>query len=120
MARVLDILFFVYFLTHIPICVFVDSQAVLPQWLYPQAVRLQFHPVEAPANWHVDPSRQPSKLAWEFDLILDLHWSTLVLHTCMVQLQCTFSFFLSFFLFSFFDSFFFFFFSFFLSFFLFL
>ncbi|KAL3856443.1 hypothetical protein ACJMK2_011200 [Sinanodonta woodiana] len=33
--RLLDIVFFIYFVTHIPICIFIDAQAVLPKWIYP-------------------------------------------------------------------------------------
>ncbi|XP_076453388.1 sigma intracellular receptor 2-like [Babylonia areolata] len=36
MARLLDIVFFIYFLTHIPIAIFVDSQALFPARFYPQ------------------------------------------------------------------------------------
>ena len=31
--------FLIFFSSHIPITLFVDSQALLPSWLYPQAVR---------------------------------------------------------------------------------
>lgn len=31
--------FLIFFLSHIPITIFVDSQALLPAWLYPQAVQ---------------------------------------------------------------------------------
>ncbi|KAL5015692.1 hypothetical protein ScPMuIL_005281 [Solemya velum] len=41
MRRLLDILFSFYFVIHIPACVLIDSQAILPRWLYPsQLVRL--------------------------------------------------------------------------------
>ncbi|XP_041349435.1 sigma intracellular receptor 2-like [Gigantopelta aegis] len=38
MSRVLDKVFFMYFLTHIPISICVDLQAVLPSWLYPSSL----------------------------------------------------------------------------------
>ncbi|XP_071848942.1 sigma intracellular receptor 2-like [Apostichopus japonicus] len=34
--RVLEWTFFLYFLTHIPVTVFINSQALLPVWIYPQ------------------------------------------------------------------------------------
>ncbi|XP_005111867.1 sigma intracellular receptor 2 [Aplysia californica] len=36
MPRLLDILFFFYFFTHIPITIFIDLQALLPQKYFPQ------------------------------------------------------------------------------------
>ncbi|CAL1537070.1 unnamed protein product [Lymnaea stagnalis] len=36
MARVLDVLFFLYFFTHIPISLLVDFQALIPSKYYPQ------------------------------------------------------------------------------------
>lgn len=36
--RVLEIIFFLYFATHIPITLFIDLQALLPEHVYPQQV----------------------------------------------------------------------------------
>ncbi|XP_064618496.1 sigma intracellular receptor 2-like [Lineus longissimus] len=35
----LDWLFAIYFITHIPIAIFFDSQMLLPSWLYPEVAR---------------------------------------------------------------------------------
>ncbi|KAJ1656410.1 Transmembrane protein 97 [Dispira simplex] len=35
-SRPLDLVFFIYFVVHIPTTVFIDSQIILPSWLYPQ------------------------------------------------------------------------------------
>ncbi|XP_035536068.1 sigma intracellular receptor 2 [Morone saxatilis] len=37
--RVLEIIFFFYFASHIPITLFIDLQALLPQHVYPQPMR---------------------------------------------------------------------------------
>ncbi|KAL7400877.1 hypothetical protein ABVT39_019191 [Epinephelus coioides] len=37
--RVLEIIFFFYFASHIPITVFIDLQALLPGYVYPQPLR---------------------------------------------------------------------------------
>ncbi|XP_033749034.1 sigma intracellular receptor 2-like [Pecten maximus] len=39
MARLLDFVFLLYFASHIPITIFVDSQALFPPWLYPRQLR---------------------------------------------------------------------------------
>lgn len=36
--RVLELIFFFYFATHIPITLFIDLQALLPEHVYPQPV----------------------------------------------------------------------------------
>lgn len=36
--RVLELIFFLYFATHIPITLFIDLQALLPEHVYPPAV----------------------------------------------------------------------------------
>ncbi|KAJ8298177.1 hypothetical protein KUTeg_024708 [Tegillarca granosa] len=36
MNRILDYIFFLYFASHIPITIFVDSQVLLPKWFYPK------------------------------------------------------------------------------------
>lgn len=36
--RVLEIIFFLYFASHIPITLFIDLQALLPEYVYPQQV----------------------------------------------------------------------------------
>lgn len=38
--RFLDVVFFLYFLTHIPIALLFDSQGVFPEQYYPKLVRL--------------------------------------------------------------------------------
>ncbi|KAM3849623.1 sigma intracellular receptor 2 [Diretmus argenteus] len=37
--RILEIIFFLYFASHIPITLFLDLQALLPEHVYPQALR---------------------------------------------------------------------------------
>ncbi|XP_013416579.1 sigma intracellular receptor 2 isoform X3 [Lingula anatina] len=39
MRRVLEWMFFTYFLINIPIVIIMDSQIVFPSWLYPQSLR---------------------------------------------------------------------------------
>jgi len=39
--RILEIVFCVYFLTHIPITVLIDSQIVFPDWIYPTFVSIR-------------------------------------------------------------------------------
>ena len=39
MERLVDYVFFLYFTSHIPISLLVDSQTVLPKWIYPKPVR---------------------------------------------------------------------------------
>lgn len=60
MARLFDIVFFLYFLTHIPIAMFVDSQAVFPERFYPQKlIDLK--------NWYCQEFRDPMMMeppAW--------------------------------------------------------
>ncbi|KAK7494025.1 hypothetical protein BaRGS_00014683 [Batillaria attramentaria] len=52
MQRFLDVVFFLYYLTHVPIALFVDSQAVFPQKYYPeQLVNLK--------NWYCREFRDP-------------------------------------------------------------
>ncbi|KAI4886514.1 hypothetical protein NFI96_024879, partial [Prochilodus magdalenae] len=41
--RVLEIIFFFYFATHIPITLFIDLQALLPEHVYPQALKDVLH-----------------------------------------------------------------------------
>lgn len=42
MAAVLDFIFLCYFVTHIPISIFIDSQVLLPKWIFPtQALELK-------------------------------------------------------------------------------
>lgn len=41
-AYLLDILFLVYFVVHIPIAIFVDSQAIFPKWCYPKTVCIKY------------------------------------------------------------------------------
>lgn len=36
--RILEIIFFLYFASHIPITLFIDLQALLPEYVYPQQV----------------------------------------------------------------------------------
>ncbi|XP_028857344.1 sigma intracellular receptor 2 [Denticeps clupeoides] len=38
-VRVLELIFFVYFATHVPITALIDLQALLPEHVYPQALR---------------------------------------------------------------------------------
>ncbi|XP_052073602.1 sigma intracellular receptor 2-like [Mytilus californianus] len=38
MAAVLDFIFLCYFITHIPISIFVDAQVLLPKWIFPTKV----------------------------------------------------------------------------------
>lgn len=38
LLRILEIVFFLYFASHIPITLFIDLQALLPEQLYPQPV----------------------------------------------------------------------------------
>ena len=38
--RILEIIYFLYFASHIPITLFIDFQALLPEHVYPQAVSL--------------------------------------------------------------------------------
>lgn len=40
-VRVLEIIFFLYFASHIPITLFIDLQALLPEHVYPQPVSNQ-------------------------------------------------------------------------------
>lgn len=40
--RVLEILYFIYFASHIPITLIIDLQALLPQHVYPPEVSLNF------------------------------------------------------------------------------
>lgn len=40
--RVLEIVFFLYFASHIPITLFIDLQALLPQHVYPQQVSVTY------------------------------------------------------------------------------
>lgn len=40
--RILEIIFFFYFASHIPITIFIDLQALLPEHVYPQAVSLDW------------------------------------------------------------------------------
>ena len=56
-AYILDLLFLVYFLVHIPIVIFVDSQAVLPKWCYPKTVvdLLEWYCREYKDSMMVDP-----------------------------------------------------------------
>ncbi|XP_066536572.1 sigma intracellular receptor 2 [Hoplias malabaricus] len=41
--RTLEIIFFIYFATHIPITLFLDLQALLPEDIYPQALKDVLH-----------------------------------------------------------------------------
>ncbi|XP_007246016.3 sigma intracellular receptor 2 [Astyanax mexicanus] len=41
--RVLEIIFFLYFASHIPITLFIDLQALLPEHVYPQALKDVLH-----------------------------------------------------------------------------
>ncbi|XP_045173149.2 sigma intracellular receptor 2-like [Mercenaria mercenaria] len=36
MERFIDIIYLLYFASHIPVAMFIDSQAVLPRWIYPK------------------------------------------------------------------------------------
>lgn len=38
LLRILEIVFFLYFASHVPITLFIDLQALLPEHVYPQAV----------------------------------------------------------------------------------
>lgn len=40
--RVLEIVFFIYFASHIPITLMIDLQALLPEHVYPPEVSLNF------------------------------------------------------------------------------
>lgn len=54
--RVLEILFFLYFASHIPITLFIDLQALLPQHVYPQQVSVTYlhnnHPPCSPSHFY--------------------------------------------------------------------
>lgn len=39
LTRLLELIFFVYFLTHIPITMFIDGQAVFPKSWYPEQIK---------------------------------------------------------------------------------
>ncbi|XP_061912673.1 glucocorticoid modulatory element-binding protein 1 isoform X4 [Entelurus aequoreus] len=41
--RLLEILFFLYFASHIPITLFIDLQTVLPDYIYPQTLKDVVH-----------------------------------------------------------------------------
>ncbi|XP_059149607.1 sigma intracellular receptor 2-like [Physella acuta] len=56
MARILDILFFVYFLTHIPIALLVDFQALIPSQFFPQQL-------VALREWYCREYRDPMMMA---------------------------------------------------------
>ncbi|XP_061574657.1 sigma intracellular receptor 2 [Cololabis saira] len=59
-VRVLEIIFFFYFATHIPITLFIDLQALLPGHVYPQ-------PLKQLVGWYAEAFRDP--------LLLDPpHW----------------------------------------------
>jgi hypothetical protein len=41
MAKWTDIVFLLYFASHIPITLLIDAQCALPKWLYPETVSLR-------------------------------------------------------------------------------
>lgn len=45
--RVLEIIFFLYFASHIPITLFIDMQALLPKYVYPQMVSASVKKVDS-------------------------------------------------------------------------
>lgn len=50
--RVLEIVFFLYFASHIPITLFIDLQALLPQHVYPQQVSVTYLHNNPPPHTH--------------------------------------------------------------------
>ncbi|KAF0023427.1 hypothetical protein F2P81_024057 [Scophthalmus maximus] len=64
--RVLEIIFFLYFASHIPITLFIDLQALLPGQLYPQ-------PLKDLLKWYAEEFKDPMVLdppAWFKSFIL--------------------------------------------------
>ncbi|CAC5358616.1 Sigma intracellular receptor 2 [Mytilus coruscus] len=37
-TSILDFIFLMYFVVHIPVAIFIDSQAIFPKWIYPGVV----------------------------------------------------------------------------------
>nr|XP_040030435.1 sigma intracellular receptor 2 [Gasterosteus aculeatus aculeatus] len=54
-VRVLEVLFFFYFASHIPITLFIDLQALLPEHVYPQ-------PLKDLLQWYAQEFRDPMVL----------------------------------------------------------
>ena len=42
MERAIDLVFLSYFVFHIPIFIFIDSQALGPRWMYPKQVSTEY------------------------------------------------------------------------------
>ncbi|KAM6988643.1 sigma intracellular receptor 2 [Tautogolabrus adspersus] len=55
LLRVLEILFFFYFASHIPITLFIDLQALLPEHVYPQ-------PLKDLLSWYAEDFKDPMVL----------------------------------------------------------
>ncbi|XP_071394994.1 sigma intracellular receptor 2 [Centroberyx affinis] len=55
--RILEIIFFLYFASHIPITLFIDFQALLPEHVYPQALKdlLKWYAAEFQDPMMLDP-----------------------------------------------------------------
>ncbi|KAM9469157.1 sigma intracellular receptor 2 [Clarias gariepinus] len=56
LLRILEIVFFLYFASHVPITLFIDLQALLPEHVYPQALRDVLH-------WYAAEFKDPMVLA---------------------------------------------------------
>ncbi|KAG7479650.1 sigma intracellular receptor 2 [Solea senegalensis] len=71
--RVLEIIFFFYFASHIPITLFIDLQALLPEHVYPQ-------PLRDLLRWYAEDFRDP--------MVLDPpHWfKSFILCEALVQM----------------------------------
>ncbi|KAL4647182.1 transmembrane protein 97 [Arapaima gigas] len=56
-TRVLELVFFLYFATHIPITLFIDLQALLPGQIFPQPLKdlVQWYTAEAKDHMMADP-----------------------------------------------------------------
>ncbi|XP_061074099.1 sigma intracellular receptor 2 [Conger conger] len=56
-TRILEIIFFFYFASHIPITLFIDLQALLPEHIYPQTLKdlLQWYAAEFKDPMMLDP-----------------------------------------------------------------
>ncbi|KAJ1970083.1 Transmembrane protein 97 [Dispira parvispora] len=63
-SRPLDLVFYIYFMVHIPTTILIDSQIVLPSWLYPQPLlnlsdfwhRVSGDPLMAVDQFGLDPN----------------------------------------------------------------
>lgn len=66
MERFIDFIYLLYFGSHIPIAMFIDSQAILPRWIYPK-------PAVGLVDWYIDAfgdSMMRGREAWFLSFIV--------------------------------------------------